>query len=136
MNYTLIFLLLLSGCDKITDRFEPDEKEVPLDIWMSLPIENNEFIFDFPRGVESSYAHIKYQTEPMERVFWYSPDYYTMIYWGREYNYPIVVNSTYSDVETGIGTQLCYISKYHIGDTLDIIGCGVDKCNNTSFIVR
>jgi|TARA_Y100000310_G_C20269893_1_gene617531 hypothetical protein len=134
--YWIIIFLIFSGCDVSYQNMVEPEPYVHLDVWMDIPKEDGEFIFDFPIGSESSYAHIKYQTEPMERVFWYSPDYYTMIYWGREYNYPIVVNSTYSDGETGIGTQLCYISKYHIGDTLDIIGCGTDMCDTTRFIVK
>ena len=97
---------------------------------------DGEYIFYYPTNKQSSYAHIKYETEPMERVFWTSPDFFTMIYWGKEFHYPIVNYSTYSDGNTGIGTQLCYIYQDHIGDTLDIIGCGTDMCDTTRFIVK
>ena len=40
------------------------------------------------------------------------------------------------DVETGDGTQLCYIYPPHIGDTLSVMGCGGFMCDETRFIVK
>lgn len=127
---------MLFGCDVSSQNILAPEPSVDLKVWMDLPKDDGEYIFYYPTNKQSSYAHIKYETEPMERVFWTSPDFFTMIYWGKEFHYPIVNYSTYSDGNTGIGTQLCYIYQDHIGDTLDIIGCGTDMCDTTRFIVK
>jgi hypothetical protein len=135
--YIIIIFLFLSGCDAQTDILSSSTNPIThLEVWMDLPKEGGEYVFHYPTNKQSSYAHIRYQTEPMERVFWNSPDTFTMIYWGREFHYPIVQYSTYSDGVTGLGTQLCYIYQDHIGDTLNIIGCGTDMCDSTRFIVK
>ena len=134
--YWVVIFLILSGCDVASKNGVEPEPLVHLDVWMDLPQEDGEFVFYYPTDKQSSYARIKYQTNPMERVFWTSPDFFTMIHWGQEFHYHIVNYSTYSDGETGEGTQLCYIYQDHIGDTLDIIGCGTDMCDTTRFIVK
>ena len=72
----------------------------------------------------------------MERVFWFSPDSFTIYHQGFPITMAVVNYSTYSDGVTGLGTQLCYIYQDHIGDTLNIIGCGTDMCDSTRFIVK
>jgi len=70
----------------------------------------------------------------MTRVFWSSDDFFTMIYWGREYHYPVINYSTYSDDE-GSGQQLFYVYQQHIGDTLDLVACA-DECKSVSVIIE
>lgn len=134
--YYIVLFIVLSGCDVAHQNELAPEPIVSLNVWMDLPKDNGEYVFYYPTEKQSSYAHIKYQTNPMERVFWTSPDFFTIIHWGVESSYPVVNYSTYSDGETGLGTQLCYIYQDHIGDTLDIIGCGTDMCDTTRFIVK
>ena len=134
--YYIVLFIVLSGCDVAHQNELAPEPIVSLNVWMDLPKDNGEYVFYYPTEKHSSYAHIKYQTNPMERVFWTSPDFFTIIHWGVESSYPVVNYSTYSDGETGLGTQLCYIYQDHIGDTLDIIGCGTDMCDTTRFIVK
>ena len=103
---------------------------------MDLPQRDGEYIFTYPFTNPSSYAHIRYETLPMERVFWFSPDSFTIYHMGFPITEPIVNYSTYSDGLTGLGTQLCYIYQGHVGDTLEIIGCGINICDTTRFIVE
>ena len=77
--YWIIIFLIFSGCDVSYQNMVEPEPYVHLDVWMDIPKEDGEFIFDFPIGSESSYDRIKYLTEPMERVWWYSDDCYTFI---------------------------------------------------------
>ena len=87
---------------------------------MDLPKRDGLYVFTYPVGRPSSYTSVLYQTEPMVRVFWYSDDMFTIIHWGREFHYPIINYSTYSDGEDGSGKQMIYIYPPHIGDTLEV----------------
>lgn len=139
--YFIIIFLLVSGCGDSNPftTFESTQKNphaVELEVIMDLPKIDGEYVFQYPTGSPSSYAHIRYQTEPMERVFWFSPDSFTTYHQGFPITMAVVNYSTYSDGNSGLGTQLCYIYQNHIGDTLDIIGCGVSMCDTTRFIVK
>ena len=129
--YIIILILLFTGCSAETPTYKPEEQITPLHIWMDLPQRDGEYIFTYPFTNPSSYAHIRYETLPMERVFWFSPDSFTIYHMGFPITEPIVNYSTYSDGLTGLGTQLCYIYQGHVGDTLEIIGCGINICDTT-----
>lgn len=129
-------LTLVLSCEKITtDSPTENEDTTFLNLYMDNPIEDGYYIFDYPNGSESSYTSVLYQTEPIQRVFWYSEDTFTFIYWGEEMNYPIINNSTYSDVD-GDGKQMIYIYPPHLGDTLSVIGCIGEICEELEFIVK
>jgi hypothetical protein len=132
--FPMLFLLFI-GCGDLTSS-EPSSDDMPvLDVMMNLPINNDGYyVFDFPNNSQSSYTSVEYISTPMERVFWYSDDYYTMIYWGREYHYPIINYSTYTASDS-TGKQMIYVSSSHIGDTLSVWGCIEDLCDGVYFIV-
>ena len=106
-----------------------------LNLYMDNPKDGDYYIVDYPNNSESSYTSVLYETEPIQRVFWYSEDTYTFIYCGREMTYPIITNSTYSDVN-GDGKQMIYLYQSHIGDTLSVIGCIDDLCKELEFVVK
>jgi len=117
-----IFILCLSlsvGCESSN----PTETEtIPLNIYMELPSdENGYYYFDYPNGDISSYTNVKYETNPITRVFWTSTDSFTIIHQGIPFTQPIVNYSTYSDDDRN-GQQMVYVYGIHIGDTLDIFG--------------
>ena len=129
-------LILLYSCEEnIVSSDTTENNTTFLNLYMNNPIEDGYYVFDYPNESESSYTSVLYQTEPIQRVFWYSEDTYTFIYWGREMTYPIINYSTYSDTE-GDGKQLIYIYPPHIGDTLSVIGCIDELCKELEFIVR
>ncbi len=134
--YFIILFLFITGCDGRTPVELTKSSAVELDVYMDLPKDRDEYYFNYPSGSPSSYAHIRYSTEPMERVFWFSPDSFTIYHQGFPITMAVVNYSTYSDGNSGLGTQLVYIYEDHVGDTLDIIGCGVSMCDTTRFIVR
>jgi uncharacterized FAD-dependent dehydrogenase len=113
---------MLCSCEILDDVMNDEVDEIGLTLWLDKPYIDGYFRVKYDLNKESDYYSIEYITEPMTRVFWYSYDYYTMIYWGREYHYPIVQNSTYSSSEDGSGKKLVYLSKYSVGDTLEVMG--------------
>ena len=130
-----VLTLVLSCEEIITDSSTETENTTFLNLYMDNQKEGDYYIFDYPNGSESSYTSVLYQTNPIQRVFWFSEDTYTFIYWGREMTYPIITNSTYSD-GNGDGKQMIYIYPPHIGDTLSIIGCLDGICEEIEFIVK
>ena len=72
----------------------------------------------------------------MQRVFWTSPDSFTIVYQGFPITEPIINYSTYSDYE-GNGKQHIYLNESMIGKTLTIIGClDTDYCIESHFDVK
>ena len=122
MKFILLLFLMLCSCEILDDVMNDEVDEIGLTLWLDKPYIDGYFRVKYDLNKESDYYSIEYITEPMTRVFWYSYDYYTMIYWGREYHYPIVQNSTYSSSEDGSGKKLVYLSKYSVGDTLEVMG--------------
>ena len=132
---SLLVIISYIGC---TEPYTPtsiiEEEETPLHLYMHNDLDDGYYRFDYPNGNESSYTAVEYITEPITRVFWYSEDTFTFIYWGREMTYPIINNSTYSGAD-GNGRQLIYLYEDFIGDTLSVVGCIDDNCQSLEFIV-
>ncbi len=103
---------------------------------MDLPIRDSLYIFTYPTGRPHTYTSVLYNTEPMTRVFWSSPDTFVVYHMYHWFTYPIINYSTYSDGEDGTGKQLIYIYEPHIGDTLEIIGCINGYCESLEFLVE
>ena len=122
MKFILLLFLMLCSCEILDDVMNDEVDEIGLTLWLDKPYIDGYFSVKYDLNKESDYCSLEYITEPNTRVFWYSYDYYTMIYWGREYHYPIVQNSTYSSSEDGSGKKLVYLSKYSVGDTLEVMG--------------
>jgi len=132
----IVTSIIFIGCNKL-DIISEEPVETPsLYLYMDLPINDSLYVFTYPIGSSSSYTSVLYQTEPMVRVFWYSNDFFTIIHWGREFHYPIINYSTYSDGEDGSGKQMIYVSPSHIGDTLEVTGCIDDNCKSLQFLVE
>ena len=130
----VLFLLIVFSCE---DNKKNDNTSIPFEIYMNAEYDTDCscYVIDYPNEAESSYTSVHYLTEPITRVWWYSDDTYTFIYWGRPYTYPIIVNSTYSS-EYGIGQQMIYLYQDHIGDTLSVYGCIDDNCKGVRFRIE
>jgi hypothetical protein len=122
VKFILLLFLMLCSCQIFDEMMEEEVEEIGLTLWLDKPYIDGYYRVKYNLNKESDYCSVEYKTEPMTRVFWYSYDYYTMVYWGREYHYPIVQNSTYSNGEDGSGKKLVYLSKYSVGDTLEVMG--------------
>ena len=138
----VLLFILLSACNNpieyFTENDSGEEIETPtLILYMNTEYQDSTgyYIVDYPDNNESSYMAVEYFTQPLTRVFWYSEDTYTFIYWGQELVYPIITNSTYSS-NVGEGRQLIYLYQDHIGDTLSVDGCISNECVRLYFIVK
>ena len=78
MGKKLIFLLLVIGCG------DPNVEDVgsPLFIYMDLNKQDEIYRFDYPSGRSNSYTYVRCNTDPTTRVFWSSPDSFTIIHQG------------------------------------------------------
>ena len=145
-----ISFLLFTGCESI---FGPDitciegvcgEDNLQLD--MSYELDSNGYYHviyeDIPDGDYGTdkYGTVMAFTSPITRVYWSSPDNYTIYHMGQEIVEPIIQYSTYTDGD-GYTQQNFWIDSDSIGDTLNIFGkiewivqtCewydGVEDCN-------
>jgi len=114
---------------------DEDEREVTLEVYMNLPMTSDGYyIFDYPNESPHTYTSVEYISAPMERVFWYSEDFYCVTFMWNEICEPIINYSTYT-AEDSSGKQMIYIYQDHIGDTLSVWGCATDVCDGVYFIV-
>ena len=104
---------------------------------MDLGLDSNGYyLFDYQNESNNSYTYVKYTTNPTTRIFWSSPDSFTIVHQGFQITEPIINYSTYSDDE-GNGQQMIYVYQEHIGDTLKIIGhYSDDVWDDAEFIVN
>jgi len=121
LGLRLLLILILVGCRDYNSEGEPSS----LSVYMDLNQENGFYISDYLNGRTNSYTYVRYNTDPTIRLFWSSPDSFTIIHQGFPITSPIINYSTYSD-QNGDGKQFIYIDSTMINDTLDIVGC-VDK---------
>ena len=132
-----ILLLLFLGCDEvISSERNVIEDEPVLRITMNLPITSDGFyLFDYPDNRPHTYTSVDYISSPMERVFWYSPDSFSVYHQYHYFSYPIINYSTYTRYDSTV-KQMIYIYEPHINDTLSVIGCiQGDYCKEVFFIV-
>ena len=113
------------SCEK--ENFEPTtppNNDVFFEISSELNYNGEVYIFTYPEEAPSSYFKVDYNSSPVQRVFWDSPDeFYTIMYVGSTDTIwtPVVNYSTYAD-DDGVGHQMVYVNPTLIGDTLNIIG--------------
>ena len=128
MKNTLIISLIgliLMSCEK--ENFEPTtppNNDVFFEISSELNYNGAVYIFKYPEQSPNSYFKVDYNSSPVQRVFWDSPDeFYTIMYVGSTDTIwtPVVNYSTYAD-DDGVGHQMVYVNPTLIGDTLNIIG--------------
>ena len=111
-----IVCLFLTSCDD-GNPMAPDLSFLSIDIQETAD-ENGYYHIQY---VGSTYHSVQYQTMPNERVYWTSPDEFSISWMGHTFEQPIINYSTYAD-EWGNGQQLFYVSQEHIGDTLMVFG--------------
>ncbi len=134
----LLMLVILVGYGNSQQNTEPLEPQetIPLTLFMNLPKEDGYYIFDYPTNRPHTYTSVQYDTEPITRVFWTSPDSFTIVHQGFPITEPIINYSTYSR-DDGSGKQMIYLYEPFIGDTLMIKGCvDIGNCRSLSFIVK
>ena len=132
----VISALLFTGCDTIFSDSDDNTDTTTLDVYMELEMdENGYYLYDYPNESNNSYTYVKYTTNSNTRIFWSSPDSFTIVHQGFPITEPIINYSTYSD-ENGNGQQMIYIYQEHIGDTLEVIGYYSDYVwDSVNFIV-
>ena len=106
-----ITCLNIEGCDydfEITTEYYLDE--------------NNYYHFQLT-GVydEDTYGMVNVTSEPMVRIYWTSPDEFTVNHMGYPMVEPIIQHSTYTN-DDGVGNQMFWIDYEAVGDTLTIYG--------------
>ena len=102
---------------------------------MNHPFDGNDYLVDYDSPKTHWYVGLEYDTLPMTRVFWFSPDSFVVYHQYHYFTEPIINYSTYTSSDS-TGKQMIYIYEPHIGDTLSVIGCiQGDFCKEVSFIV-
>ena len=119
MKKLLIILIFVLGCEK---EYEANISETWIHIYSDLPQENGVYIFEYPENSSNSYFKIHYDSYPLQRVFWYSPNQWYTIMFNDTIWSPSIQYSTYGRDGDGTGLQNFYISHQFIGDTLELYG--------------
>ena len=120
----IVLMMLLCGCEHL---YQNEEER----LFLSL----NAVDYEYPKNNPHYYTSVSYQTLPITRVSWFTPDTYEVFFMNRIFIEPIVRYSTYSN-DSGEGKQMVYISKEHIGKTLTVIGCvSSEVCDTIQFKV-
>ena len=106
---------------------------------MNNPIDDDQYLFDYPNSEPHSYTSVLYTTLPYQRVFWSSVDSFTIYHFNIPITQPIINYSTISR-EDGSEKQMIYLNQSHIGKELSIVGCiwdsnGNDLCEELRFLV-
>jgi len=112
-----IISLLVTSCDDGSNPILPEPSF--LNIYLEDDLDENGYYH--VNYNDMNYHSVDYQTLPNERVFWTSPNEFSIDWMWQEFEQPIVSYSTYAD-EIGIGQQLFYIDETMVGDTLMIFG--------------
>jgi len=134
MKFLLVIVLLLFSCnDNIFN--DSEDPFIPLTLYMDREMDDDgNYIVNFNTF---NYTDIFYQTEPTTRVFWDSPNTFTIYHMGIPITEPIICCSTYSDGDDGSGKQMIYINEDFIGDDVyTIIGCVGSNCQYLYFKVQ
>lgn len=109
--------------------------DTELKLFMDADIIDGIYQLNYRGNKSHSYTSLSYQISPpqMARVFWFSPDSFTIYHQGFPITEPIINYSTYSR-EDGTGKQHIYLNTDMIGKTLTIIGClNREECRELYF---
>ena len=91
------------SCDDTHDTTEGREEDYYLALY------TNDVIYDISK--DNSYTSVAYNTLPLQRVFWSSPDSFDVYYQGILLRYCIINYSTYAR-EDGSGKQMIYLVMF------------------------
>ena len=127
--FVLVGLLVCVSCSKSpTAPIKNDEIPIYLNLYMDHYLGNGVYGFDYPNESLNSYAKVYFETLPYYRIEWSSIDSFEVNHLGTIIRDPIINYATYSNNE-GKGQQLIYLNQTFLNDTLSIIGCISDLCN-------
>ena len=133
-----VFIVLLSiflfSCEKEFDSFHDIENietttDIFLEIYSELESDGTIYIFEYPEESLTSYFQIDYNTTPLQRVYWESPDVFATVMWQDTIWTEVINFSTYANDE-GAGHQMVCVHPTLIGDTLNLIGIINDLYGN------
>ena len=114
---TILTIFTLISCEK-----GYESPPIYLDLYSDQLTYNGEiYVFDYPEEATSSYFKVDYNSLPLQRVYWDSPDMFYVVMFNDTVWTEVVNFSTYASDE-GIGHQMVYVNPTLIGDTLNIIG--------------
>ena len=97
---------------------------------MNHPFDGNDYLVDYDSPKTHWYVGLEYDTLPMTRVFWFSPDSFTVYHMGFPITEPIVNFSTYAGSDS-TGQTFIYLQQAFLGDTLSITGYINEQINST-----
>ena len=135
-SFGLFLFLLLIGCENpLINQKENTPKDF-LNLYMNHPFDGNDYLVDYDSPKTHWYVGLEYDTLPMTRVFWFSPDSFTVYHMGYPITEPIINYSTYSR-DDGSGRQMIYLNRSMIGKRLLVYGCiNKDLCKELSFRLK
>ena len=125
---SLLFLFLTS-CD-VSEIFAPEITcidnntcDLELELYTNYDLDDNGYYyFELSNSFEgNTYGTVNLISTPMERIYWASPDSFTVVHMGVPVVDPIIQHSTYAD-DDGYGQQSFWIGTDFVGDTLTIYG--------------
>ena len=114
---TVLTIFTLISCEK-----GYESPPIYLDLYSDQLTYNGEiYVFSYPEGATNSYFKVDYNSLPLQRVYWDSPDMFYVVLFNDTVWTEVVNFSTYAN-DDGVGHQMVYVNPTLIGDTLNIIG--------------
>jgi len=119
-------LILFIGCED----FGEESPELFLELSTPLQqVQEDTYSFKYPTNSPHSYVRVNIRSNPLNRVFFDTPDTFTIIHQGREIITPIINYSVYVR-DDSTTRQFVYIYPPHIGKTLSILAIAEDRDGN------
>ena len=113
----LILFLLTTGCGDIS----PNTNDMFLELSMDYPYDQNSEAYNvaYPTNVSHTYVGVSVRSNPMNRVYFGSPDEFGVYHQGRWFYEPIIQHSVYVKDDSS-SQQLVYLNKAMIGRRLSV----------------
>ena len=124
-----IMVILFAGCEDLNLSENPTN-DIFLELSTSLElIQEGVYAFAYPTNSPHSYIRINVLSNPLNRVFFNSPDSFTISHMGRDVIAPIINYSVYVR-DDSTSRQFVYIYQPHIGKTLSVYAIAEDRDGN------
>ena len=119
----VIILLFTTGCGDIS----PNTNDIFLELSMDYPYDQNSeaYIVAYPTNLSHTYVGVSVRSNPMNRVYFGSPDEFGVYHQGRWFYEPIIQHSVYVKDDSS-SQQLVYLNKAMIGRRLSVFA--VARC--------
>ena len=122
-----IFCLVFVGCEDIGGEKSP---HLFLELSTSLEqVQEDTYSFVYPSNSPHSYVRVNIRSNPLNRVFFKTPDTFTILHQGREIITPVINYSVYVR-DDSTSRQFVYIYPPHKGKTLSILAIAEDRDGN------